>query len=253
MASLYIVAIASLHKSASVLPKLAVADGLALWLKPNGAPMLTICFAATKGGCSKTTLAASLSTEASRKHKVAILDLDPQQSLARWHEIRVREVGDIAHPALLPYSRTPDRTLAKAAGDGFDYVIVDSPPGSVKHTVAAMALADLTVIPVRPSPIDVEAVTVMVELCREHGCGFVFALTGTTPRSSMTTGARQYLKPLGDVLDVEMANRQSYASAMILGNAAPENDPAARAEIAALWIAIIKRLAAKQKLARKKG
>ena len=214
--------------------------------------MLTVCFAATKGGVSKTSLAASLAVEASRKHRLAILDLDPQQSLARWHAIRIRESGDSSHPVLLPFSRTPDRTLAKAAETGFEYVLIDSPPGSVKHTVAAMADADLVIVPCRPSPIDTEAVNVMVELCREHGKEFVFMLTGTAPRSPMTTGARQYLAQLGDVLEVEMANRQSYASAMILGRVGPEKDAAARAEIAALWIALTKRIAANKKQAANK-
>jgi chromosome partitioning protein len=117
-----------------------------------------------------------------------------------------------------------------------------------------MAEADLVVIPCRPSPLDVEAISVMVELCQQHGHDFVFVLTGTTPRSAMTAGARDYLKRLGDVLEVEITHRQSYSSAMILGGAAPEKDATARAEIAGLWEAILKRLkVAARKRASRKG
>ena len=59
----------------------------------------------------------------------------------------------------------------------------------------------------------------------------------------MTEGARDFLKDKGDVLEVEMTDRQSYASAMMTGQTGPEKDKAAKTEIAALWVAIEKRLA----------
>jgi chromosome partitioning protein len=205
--------------------------------------MPVIVLAATKGGCGKSTLAAALAVEASRKGvKVAIIDLDPQQSLARWHELRLTEAGKDT-PALVPLGKYPDRTLAKAAADGWDCVIVDCPPGSVRLTSQAMAVADFVVIPVRPSPLDVEALDVMVELCEQYERPFAFVLNATAPRSSMTAGAREYMAKKGPVLDVEVLNRQPYASAMILGSTASEADPKGSAgkEIAALWDAIAKR------------
>ena len=50
--------------------------------------MKLVIFASSKGGAGKTTLAAAVSVEAAKKHSVAVLDLDPQQSLARWHDTR---------------------------------------------------------------------------------------------------------------------------------------------------------------------
>lgn len=214
-------------------------------------PMLVL--AATKGGVGKTTLAAALAVEASRKsQRVAIVDLDPQQSLARWHELRTNETGDAERPALIPVGKYPDEALADAAAGEWDWVIVDCPPGSVRRTDQGVASADLVLIPSRPSPLDVEAIDVMVELCEDRP--FLFVLNATAPRSAMTAGARQYLASKGDVLDVEITNRQSYASAMILGGTASEKDGPARAEIAALWEAIVKRvrLLTKKKLAPKR-
>ena len=48
--------------------------------------MQTICSYSTKGGCGKTTLAAHLAVEAERQGDgpVAVMDADPQASLARW-------------------------------------------------------------------------------------------------------------------------------------------------------------------------
>lgn len=217
--------------------------------------MPVVVLAATKGGVGKTTLAATLAVEASRKsQRIAVIDLDPQQSLARWHELRVSEIGDGSRPALIEVGRYPDQTLAKTAAGDWDWVIVDCPPGSIRCTGLGVAAADLVIIPVRPSPLDVEAIDVMVELCQQHERPFAFVLSQTAPRSSMTTGARQYLASKGEVLSVEIGNRQSYAAGMILGGTATEKDAAARSEIAALWeiIAKLGKLSTKNKVASKK-
>jgi hypothetical protein len=60
----------------------------------------------------------------------------------------------------------------------------------------------------------------------------------------MTAGARDFLKARGTVLDTDVTDRQSYAEAMLGGLTGPEKDKTAKGEIAALWQAIRKRLAA---------
>ncbi len=51
--------------------------------------MLTLTIGSGKGGVGKTTLAASLAVESAiRGERVAILDLDRMQCLARWWELR---------------------------------------------------------------------------------------------------------------------------------------------------------------------
>jgi chromosome partitioning protein len=216
--------------------------------------MNVLCLAGTKGGTGKSTLAAALAVEASRKSRAAVLDLDAQQSLARWHELRVGEIGAADRPALLVAGRHPDRAIAKARENGLDWLVIDCPPGSIRHTAAGIGEADLVLIPARPSPLDVEAIGVMADLCKEHGRDFAFVLNATTQRDrEMTAGARQYLAQFGDVLDIEVTNRVPYADAMGYGATGAENDKAAAAEIAALWLATTKRLASGRKLAKKKG
>ena len=55
--------------------------------------MHTLTLAASKGGVGKTTLTSALAVEAAKKLHVGLYDLDPQQSLARWHDAGYEVVG----------------------------------------------------------------------------------------------------------------------------------------------------------------
>jgi chromosome partitioning protein len=157
--------------------------------------------------------------------------------------MREAEAKIIGRPVLIPTTRYLDKVIEQAEEGKFDWTIIDGPPGSVATTEAAIEMADLVLIPTRPSPIDAEAIDVMVELCRRHNKASVFILMHTTPRSGMTTGARGYLSKSGEVLDLEIASRQAYASHMMLRSTTIDQDPKGPAakEIAALWADIERR------------
>jgi chromosome partitioning protein len=208
--------------------------------------MQTLTLAATKGGVSKTTLAAALAVYASiRGERVAVVDLDPQRSLSRWHEARVRDRGEAGKPALIPAGKKRLDEI-KAAGAALDWLIFDTPPGAAQITGRAVAAADLVIVPIRPSPLDVEAIRAMVAQCHTVGREFLFVLTQTAPAKAgkeMVDGARAYLQKLGTVTETEIANRVIYSSAMLSGGVAIETEAAARTEIGALWNEITKRVA----------
>ena len=208
--------------------------------------MRTLVVASSKGGVGKTTLAAALAVEASAKHRVAIMDLDPQQSLARWHDIRVAADSD-ADPDLIEVGKRPEVDIARALKGKFDWLIIDTPAGSLVRTKLAVDVADLVVIPVRPSPLDVEAVNATVELCDACTRNRILVLNGTGPKSAMTAGARSYLSSrYGGVLDCEIGYREVHAAAMVSGETAAELEakgPAA-IEIRTLWAAIEQAIAA---------
>jgi len=208
--------------------------------------MQMIAIAATKGGTSKSTLAASLLVEASRHVKrAALIDLDPQQSLATWHGMRSTPDTELV-PTGAKMGSALDKVRARAEPP--DIVIVDTPPGLMRFAEMAIEKADLVLVPCRASPLDVQAVDIMRELCETAGKPYVFVLTMVNlKREMMTAGARDFLKDKGPVLDVVMTDRESYPKAMLGGRTGPEIDKAAKAEIAALWVAIRKQLAAKKR------
>ena len=49
---------------------------------------VVITVAQQKGGTGKTTLAANLAAAFAPTARVALLDIDPQNSLGRWHDLR---------------------------------------------------------------------------------------------------------------------------------------------------------------------
>ena len=88
---------------------------------------VVITVAQQKGGAGKTTLAAHLAAALAGEMRVAVLDVDPQRSLARWHALRAGQMG-VAVSALSDRSgwRLPvdiDRLRRE-----HDVLIVDSPP-----------------------------------------------------------------------------------------------------------------------------
>jgi chromosome partitioning protein len=205
----------------------------------------TITLAASKGGVGKTTLAACFAVEASRRSKVAVLDLDPQLSLTRWHELR----GEPANPQMLTEGASVEAAERRAMKAGFDWLIIDTPPALMTRIAPAIDIADLVVIPVRPSPLDLEAIDPVIELCRQSKRPFVFVISQNPPRSSLTKGAVGYLEAHGDVLEEMVSLRTAHAGAAISGKTAPEieKDDKSAEEISTLWKAIVKRASADAK------
>lgn len=212
--------------------------------------MQILTVASPKGGNGKTSISASLAVEASQNVKrVALIDLDPQQSLAMWHGLRVQKVGADAGPELIAMGSRIGSAIDKVEAQASppDLVVVDCPPGSIHLARRGIDAASFVLIPMKCSPLDAETASLMAELCREYDKPFAFVLTMTMPKwEKMTEGARDFLKAIGPVLDVEITHRQSYVQAMLGGRTGAERDKTAAAEITALWQAVKRRLANKR-------
>lgn len=195
--------------------------------------METILIAAQKGGAGKTTLARNLAVAASLDgRRVLCLDLDPQASLRAWWESREPDA-----PAMLDRDPSPS-TLGdalKAASRQFDLCIIDTPPAAPEWLSEAMKVADLVLIPVRPSPDDLRAVGATIGAVNQAGIPFAFALS-QTPRARITEEAARVLAQHGRVAPVNIAQRVSYAETGATGQGVLEtSDTKAKEEIKAIW------------------
>ncbi len=121
--------------------------------------MPAIAIVGNKGGAGKTTLSVNLAAGLSQQQgRVAIIDADPQGSSLQWHD--VAEMSDsiavFASTAALP-------ALVRELTGSFEYLIVDCPPSvQAPQTIDVLKVADLALIPVQPSPVDLWA-TVHIE------------------------------------------------------------------------------------------
>jgi chromosome partitioning protein len=107
-----------------------------------------------------------------------------------------------------------------------------------------VALADLVLVPVQPSPHDLRAVGSTVQLARVARRPLVFVINRTKPRVRLTGEAAIALSQHGTVAPAMLADRATYAAAAIDGRTAPEIEPtgAAAAEVAALWAYLVDRM-----------
>lgn len=210
---------------------------------------LAVAFCSCKGGSGKSTLSAAIAVRAAQEGQVGLRDLDPQMSLSRWWEIR----GQPDNPKLftdeeLETGDPPDvlmDVLHMTTPGQCKTIVLDCPPALTDLIASAIHAADVVIVPVRPSPLDIEAVDPVVELCRKHRKRWAFVLTHFDQRWKLSKSATPALKESGRVLDVTISYRQAYVGSMITGKTGPEFSGKAEAaacaeEIDALWKAIKK-------------
>lgn len=203
--------------------------------------MLIICLCSTKGGCGKTSIAAHLAVEAEQQGNgpVAVVDADPQASLARWWNSRQAET-----PAFIQTDLKLLPAQLKALRDGgYNLVVIDTPGADVSHTRPILRLADLVLVPSRPSPLDLGTLSVTVEMIEAERKPLMFVLNAVTPRTRISAQAMMALSQHGPVAAI-LHQRTEYASAMTDGRVAGELDAKGKAasEISDLWKAVHKRL-----------
>ena len=197
--------------------------------------MKTIVITSQKGGSGKTTLAAHLAVEAERAGDAPawLIDTDEQGTLSQWHE---RREAETPRRAEMPFARLATG-LANMAKGGAAYCFIDTAPTISTQSASVIDLADLVLIPVRPSPADLWAVAETVTLVKNARKPFLFVLTQAKTQATITAQTVAALSEHGRVAQAFIADRVPYAGAMTGGRTAPELAPksAAAEEITNLW------------------
>lgn len=203
--------------------------------------MKTIAILSQKGGSGKTTIAVHLAVCAELTGKTAaIIDLDPQASALEWFTRREAETPEVitATPEQLP------ALLRQAKANGADFAIIDTAPHSDRAAVVAAELADVVLIPCRPSAFDVAAIGTTLNLLKlnETIGRAAILLNAAPPRGALTDVAEEGLAKIVPVVPVRMHHRAAYSHAINSGNSVEEYDPHGKAadEIRTLYKWIMK-------------
>lgn len=201
-----------------------------------------LALASQKGGSGKTTLSGHLAVQAQRAGAgpVVLIDIDPQGSLSDWWNERSDD-----YPAFAQTS------VARLAGDlealrqqGFKLAVIDTPPAITMAIQSVIGVAELIVVPTRPSPHDLRAVGATVDLCERAGKPLIFVVNAATPRARITSEAAIALSQHGTVAPVTIHQRTDFASSMIDGRTVMDFDPRGRSaqEVEQLWSYVADRL-----------
>ena len=206
--------------------------------------MRTISILNQKGGVGKTTIAVNLSYGiAVRGFKVLLVDADLQGSVKQWQGLAGESAFDVIHH--------PQETLYKELGGlskGFQYVIIDGPPGREAITKSILTDSNLALIPVRPSILDIWSSREIIALVKQaltvnHGLKGLLLVSQKAPGTRIGREARESLEGHGlDVCVTEIHNRIAYAEAMINGKPVMEYDTRSEAarEIDSLTAEVLK-------------
>jgi chromosome partitioning protein len=204
--------------------------------------MRVLAMASQKGGSGKTTLSGHLAVQAqlAGHGPVVLIDIDPQGSLSDWWNERATEFPAFAQT-----------TVARLAADlevlrqqGFKMAVIDTPPAITMAIQSVIQVAELIVIPTRPSPHDLRAVGATVDLCERAGKPLIFVVNAATPKARITSEAAVALSQHGTVAPITLHHRTDFAASMIDGRTVMEVDPKGKsaAEVGALWTYVYDRL-----------
>ena len=190
--------------------------------------MPTIAIISQKGGAGKTTLALHLAAAAQDAGRIAlIVDTDPQATASQWAAWR-----EDAPPEVI--DSPPPRLAAKveqARAQGAEFIVIDTPPHADSAARAAVEIADLVLIPCRPSAFDLSAIQTtakLVQLLRKPA--FVVFTAGSPNAPRIYQEAGELVAGFGTpACPIQIPDRAAFRHASAEGRTVMEYEPDGKA------------------------
>ncbi len=193
-----------------------------------------------KGGAGKTTVSMQLAgTIAYKKKKVLVVDTDPQGTATRW--AASASDGSMFPAAVIGLSNATakvHREVKKFIED-YDYIIIDCPPAADSPIPqSALLIADLALVPILPSPLDIWA-TVGIKhvidnvLTINEELKARLVLNQCQPKTTLTQETQDVLAEFGIPLTkTQIQQRQVYRQSAVYGQTVHELGAKAKPAIA---------------------
>jgi len=213
-----------------------------------------IAIAQSKGGAGKTSLTVHLACalggrrpdgEGERK-RVAVVDLDPLESLTKWFELREQRLGPDAKLTCFTGAGWRAQGEIERAKREAEVVLIDAPPQDEIALRTAVRAAGITLVPMQLSPMDLWATWPTLQLIAREGGNAMIVLNRVPPRARIADVLVQEMTKAGLPLSrASLGNRTAFAASLIDGKGVTESDPrsAAAAEIRLLAGEVLRRAA----------
>jgi chromosome partitioning protein len=178
-----------------------------------------------KGGSGKTTLSMQLAGALARRGgRVLVVDADPQGTATRW-----AATADDGKPfpasvvGLSAASGKVHREVKKFIDD-YQYIIIDCPPAADSPVPqSALLIADLALVPIIPSPLDMWAAVGIRQVIENVGdvnesLKSRLVINQCQPNTSLAKEALEVLPEFGiDLCKTYVHQRQVYRQAAVFG------------------------------------
>lgn len=173
---------------------------------------MRLAIANLKGGTGKTTTAVHLAAGFGREAPTLLVDADPQGSASEWAELMGREEATFDCVALAE----PDLHLRlKQLSQGYTHVVIDTPPGHEAIVRSSVLSADMVLLPLSPSLLDVNRLRPTIELIAavegRNAPTLRVLLTRVRPHTRTGRLSREALENLGvPVLTADIPLLEAY-------------------------------------------
>jgi chromosome partitioning protein len=170
-----------------------------------------------KGGTAKSTTAMFLAAAFSRRGRTMVIDCDPQGSALTWAEDAEADGGELGYNVVAIPTRDVKKRVDRLAED-YEYVVLDTPPGELDIVRASLHAADVAVVAISPSVMDINRFRPTLELIAEveslTDLDYRVLLTMVRRVSREGRDARQVMGELDlPVLETEIPHLSLYRSA----------------------------------------
>lgn len=182
-----------------------------------------VLVANAKGGCGKTTLAINLACQFAREGKTTtLIDHDPQASASDWLKLRNARLPIIngVEAERERYGSGSTLSWRMRIPMATERVVIDTPAGLHGNALSDLvAQADIILIPVVPSAIDMRAATAFIEALRntqayrQNECSIAVIANRVKRNTLSFTSLETYLDELGIPFVTALRDTQFYVKA----------------------------------------
>jgi len=188
-------------------------------------PAKIIAVANQKGGSGKTTVSMQLAgTIARRGNKVLVVDADPQGTASRWAASAEDEHPFPASVVGLSAASAKVHREVKKFIDDYNYIIIDCPPAADSPVPqSALLIADLVLVPLIPSPLDMWAAVGIRQVIANvsdlnEGLKARLVLNQCQPNTTLTQETLEVLPEFGiELARAQLRQRQVYRQSAVFG------------------------------------
>ncbi len=215
--------------------------------------MQTVLVINSKGGSGKTTIASNLASLFAASHlNTVLMDFDPQGSSLHWNS--VRDQHGLAQIKVIDASQVKSgmtRTFQLSVPPTTDRVVIDAPAGMCQKMLSEMlAKADVIVVPVVPSPIDIHATSefiyelkLMMNGCRRKPVAMGVVANRVRRDRSLYQPMQRFLGELQVPFITMLTDSDRYIQAVEHGMGIHEMSPQSVRSELRQWLPLVKWLA----------